>query len=387
MSEIIRANKKIRSFESSPQFESYTKVIMNVTDDLYYVSGTDTGRTLTLWCPWGTQGMADNILKQMQGYKYQPYRATGAVIDPAAEIGDGVDVGSVYSGIYTQEINFGPLYTANISAPGDEELDREFPYKSKFERQLKREFANVQSEFKIQADQIAAKVSSTGGDDRSFGWSLMTDGFVLASGGMNVFEADKDGITVTGQIVAKSGYIGNGSSGFTIGDRAIYNGVTSMQDAAHYGVYVGVDGIALGKGAFRVDSQGNLTATSGTFSGYVKAGRIQYGGDNGTLSGSALTTQSISGGSGGAIRGSTLSTFNLSGGVNTSLGYADYSNLVFNGINRIPNLLSSAANITNLLVGGRLTIGQNRVGTTVISYKNSLDEIKTVNVLTWERIS
>lgn len=386
MSSIIRVGNKVRSFDSSPQFQTYTKVILNVTDDLFYASGTDTGRTLTLSCPWATQAMADNILKRMQGFRYQPYEATGAVIDPAAEIGDGVDVGSVYSGIFKMDLHLGRRPVADISAPGEEEIDTEYPYKTKTEREISRVRSEMKSEFKVQADQIAAKVSRTGGDSKSFGWTLTEEGFVLASGSSEVFRADETGVSVTGKITATSGFIGNGSAGFTIGSKAIYNGVLSMADTAHFGIYLGTDGIVLGKGAFKVDSQGNLTATSGTFSGYVKAGKIQYGGDSGTLSGGAITAQTISGGSGGAIRGSTLSNFNLSGGVNTSLGYADYSNLVFNGINRIPNILSSNANITQLIVGNRLTIGQKRVGTSVISFKNSQDTITTVNVLTWEDI-
>lgn len=383
MSSIIRVGNKVRSFDSSPQFQTYTKVILNVTDDLFYASGTDTGRTLTLSCPWATQVMADNILKRMQGFRYQPYEATGAVIDPAAEIGDGVDVGSVYSGIFEMDLHLGRRPVADISAPGEEEIDTEYPYKTKTEREINRVRSEMKSEFKVQADQIAAKVSRTGGDSKSFGWTLTEEGFVLASGSSEVFRADETGVSVTGKITATSGFIGNGSTGFTIGSKAIYNGVLSMSDMAHFGIYLGTDGIVLGKGAFKVDSRGNLTATSGTFSGFVKAGKIQFGGDSGTLSGGAITAQTISGGSGGAIRGSTLSNFNLTGGVNTSLGYADYSNLVFNGINRIPNILSTQANITQLVVGNRLTIGQNRIGTATISYKNSLDEVKTINVLTW----
>lgn len=383
MSDIVRIGNKVRSFESSPQFQGYTKVTVTVSEDISYSAGTDTGRTLSLHCPWGTQTMAENILKRMQGFQYQPYKATGAVIDPAAEIGDGVDVGNVYSGIYKMEMRFGRTPTADLGAPGEEEINTEYPRKTKTEREIARVRAEVKSEFKIQADQIAAKVSSTGGDGSSFGWTLTEDGFVLSSGGTDVLRVDKTGAEIRGKITATSGYIGNGNSGFTIGDRAIYNGVLSLQDSSHYGVYVGVDGIALGKGAFRVDAQGNLTASSGTFSGYVQAGRIQYGGDAGTLSGGALTKGSVLGGAGGAIGGSSLSTFNLSGGINTSLGYADYSNLAFNGIQMVPNLLASQSRITRLQIADRLTIGESRVGKSTISYKNSLDQIVTVNVLTW----
>ena len=386
MSNSTNVGYSLKGLDTAPAFESYSKVVIRVSDTVEYSAGSDTGRVLEVESPWGSPEAANAILNRLRGFQYQPYTATSVHVDPAAELGDGISVGGVYSGIYSQNIHFGRLLTADMSAPSEEVLDHEYPYKSSTVRRIERLRHDVSSELLIQADQIAAKVSQTGGDAKSFGWTLTEEGFILASGSSEVFRADETGVSVTGKITATSGFIGNGSAGFTIGSKAIYNGVLSMTDTAHFGRDLGTDGIVLGKGAFKVDSQGNLTATSGTFSGYVKAGKIQYGGDSGTLSGGAITAQTISGGSGGAIRGSSLSNFNLTSGVNTSLGYADYSNLVFNGIHRIPNILSSNANITQLIVGNRLTIGRNRVGPTTISYKNSLDEIKTVNVLTWTEI-
>ena len=75
-------------------------------------------------------------------------------------------------------------------------------------------------------------------------------------------------------------YIGNSGSPFTIGSDGsnayIYNGVTSMTDTAHTGIYVGTNGIRLGKGVFNVDTAGALTATSADIKGKVQAqtGRI-----------------------------------------------------------------------------------------------------------------
>lgn len=76
--------------------------------------------------------------------------------------------------------------------------------------------------------------------------------------------------------------IGNGGAPFTIGannKRAyIYNGVTEMSDVAHDGVYVGTDGIALGKGVFTVTKTGVLTATSATIEGKITAKKGSIGG-------------------------------------------------------------------------------------------------------------
>lgn len=86
---------------------------------------------------------------------------------------------------------------------------------------------------------------------------LGTDGIALGKGAFKV--------SAGGALTSTSGTIG----GFTIGSGSLYNGMTSLSDTTHNGVYVGTDGIALGKGAFKVTSAGALTSTSGTIGGFT----------------------------------------------------------------------------------------------------------------------
>lgn len=353
MSNVTYIGKQTRSFESSPQFDGFSRVVIVVSEDVEYSAGAETGRTLTIDCPWGTQAMADNILSSIRGFKYQPYAASDARLDPAAELGDGVTFNDVYGGIYTQETRFGPGCTASISAPAEEEIDHEFPYVPKQERKVTRQLYQLSAELKVQAGlismeaterkndveklngllsvqagKIEAKVNKTGGSASSFGWVLDESSWTIKANGTDVLKATKSGLEVYGKITATSGKIG----GFDITANSLsYNNMT-WGGTNTQGIYIGPSGIQLGKN-FKVDASGNLTAASGTFSGYIKAGSIQYGGSNGTLPGSALTAGSVYGGYGGAIGGSTLSTYNLAGGINTSLGYADYANGVFGGWN------------------------------------------------------
>lgn len=341
------------SFDSAPEFDGYTKVVITVSEDVEYSAGVDTGRTLTLECPWGTQAMADNILASIRGFKYQPYTATDAILDPAAELGDGITANNVYGGIYTMSTRLGPHCRATVSAPAEEELDHEYPYVPKQERKVSRSLYNLSSELRVQAGlisaevserksdvesingkltvqagEISAKVNRTGGSSSSFGWVLDDSSWTIQANSRDILKATKNGLEVYGKITATSGKIG----GFDIqSDYLSYNNQT-WGGTNTTGIYVGPSGIQLGKN-FKVDASGNLTAASGTFSGYVRAGSIQYGGSNGTLSGAALKAGSVYGGSGGKIAGNSLSTFNLTGGINTSLGYADYSHGVFSGWN------------------------------------------------------
>ena len=171
--------------------------------------------------------------------------------------------------------------------------------------------------------------------------------------------------------VPHSTYRGWKANGFTIGSKSIYNGVLSMSDTEHRGIYLGTDGIVLGKGAFKVDSNGNLTAKSGTFTGTVQAGKIDYGGDAGYLDGSGLASHSVYG---SKIGYNTISTAYTSGGINTSLGYADFANGVFNGWNTAPKLSTENRG---------LVIGGHTIAIASTSFRDGNGGTISIKYLTW----
>lgn len=346
----VYVGRNLRKFESAPKFSGITRVVLQVSDELEYSAGTDTGRTLTAANPWGNQARAEDILAQVKGYAYQPYRATGAIVDAAAELGDAVSVNGVYSGVYALTRRYGGIQFADLNAPSDEEIDHEYPYKSQQERKITRQFRDVRASLRVQADRISAevedrtsavntlygaltvqagridaKVSKTGGESASFGWELDESSWTLRSNNSIVLQATKDGLEIKGKITATSGKIG----GFDITQDSLSYNNQAWGGTNTTGIYIGPSGIQLGKN-FRVDSAGNLKAATGEFDGYVKAGNIQYGGDSGYLSGSGLASHSVYG---SQIGYNTISTAYTSGGINTSLGYADYANGVFNGWN------------------------------------------------------
>ena len=60
-----------------------------------------------------------------------------------------------------------------------------------------------------------------------------------------IYQTATGELEINGKILASSGYIGDKVSGFTIGSKAIYNGMTNLASAAT-GIYLGTDGISLG---------------------------------------------------------------------------------------------------------------------------------------------
>ena len=123
LSDSVFVGTKAGGLETSPQFEPISKIILLVDSENYYEAGNDTGRTLEITCPYGTQAMANNLLSSLGGYAYQPATASDALIDPAAELGDAVTVGGVYTVLAQMDTTFDSLMTADIGAPGQEEIE------------------------------------------------------------------------------------------------------------------------------------------------------------------------------------------------------------------------------------------------------------------------
>lgn len=341
MSESVFIGRSAKGYTSTTELPKYTKVRINVDDDSCYEAGTG-DNVLELDCPWGSQQMANDILESIREFVYRPYDTEWAKLDPAAELGDGVTINGVFSGIYVNETNFSTLMAARIAAPQENAVDHEYPYKSPTDRKTTRQFAETRASLRVNAasiqaevtaretseaemraalelhaHEIAARVTQIGGNSASFGWSLTADGFVLESSGQEVFRATKDGVDITGKITATSGFIGSKDSGFTITQNAIYNKLSELYGTVD-GVYIGADGIALGGGKFRVNSYGQLYATDGTFTGNVYANRIQTGGDAGTIQGSQI-------GSG------TITTANTNGYLNGGIANGYFAGDVFSG--------------------------------------------------------
>ena len=344
MSESVFIGRSASGYTTTPELPKYTKVRINVDDDSCYEAGIG-DNVLELDCPWGSQQMANDILESIGEFVYRPYDTEWAKLDPAAELGDGVTINGVFSGIYVNETNFSTLMAARIAAPQENAVDHEYPYKSPTDRKTTRQFAETRASLRVNAasiqaevtaretsetemlaalelhaQEIAARVTQTGGNSASFGWSLTADGFVLESSGQEVFRATKDGVDITGKITATSGFIGSKDSGFTITQNAIYNKLSELYGTVD-GVYIGADGIALGGGKFRVNSYGQLYATDGTFTGNVFANRIQTGTQNGEYAGYI---------SGGQIGGGTITSANTNNWINTGLAngydFSDFSN-------------------------------------------------------------
>lgn len=134
--------RSVRSMEAQESVP-YSRVVVYDSRGNKFVAGDESGKTFYLENPFASQAIADRLAQNIVGFSYQPYSAKGAVIDPAAEIGDAISIHGLYSSIFQENSSYGPQYAANIGAPGEEELTHEIPYISPSERKIIRLNASV----------------------------------------------------------------------------------------------------------------------------------------------------------------------------------------------------------------------------------------------------
>lgn len=175
----IYIGKDLASLDFSPEFPPISKVVAKRSSDTWFESGDDTGRTLEFTNPWATQEMADSVLAQAKGFVYKPFSGQDAVYPITAEIGDAVTIGSKYSFLAAAEIDYNALTVADISAPEDEELDHEYPFKTTEQKEADRENKRLYSlitktdeEIRLyvtnEIEGLEAEFSVTAGEIRSY---------------------------------------------------------------------------------------------------------------------------------------------------------------------------------------------------------------------------
>ena len=98
------------------------------SDDGTVVLGDETGIVIDTGLDAALSGV---LADELTGISYRSFALTGAIYDPAAELGDAVTAGAngeISAVLYSETATLAGLYTANISAPDAGELADEYPY-------------------------------------------------------------------------------------------------------------------------------------------------------------------------------------------------------------------------------------------------------------------
>ena len=160
MSDKIYLGSRLSDLDIGEPSLPVSKVILNVDSQVSYVSGDDTGLTIEQSCPWATQAMADNVLSKLKGFIYNPYTGADALLDPAAELGDALTVGGTYGILAQMGRNLDRQGSATVGAPGTDEIEDEYPYKSKQRKETDRALAKAYSRISKTAEEIRLEVQN-----------------------------------------------------------------------------------------------------------------------------------------------------------------------------------------------------------------------------------
>lgn len=202
MSDKYYVGGDITSFSDNGKYKPISRVTLLVDDENSLTAGDDTGMEVIASCPHATQPMVSALLQTMEGYQYQAYEAGAANIDPAAELGDGVTVGGIYSPL-SKLSDDGRGY-AGISSPGEAEMEDEYPAEGYITQEFNRKIAETRSTITKTSEEIMLKVK--GVDGRVTSLSTSIDGIEAnissLNGSITNIKADINGLrtTVSGKI-------------------------------------------------------------------------------------------------------------------------------------------------------------------------------------------
>lgn len=161
MSEKYYVGRDVTSFSDKGKYKPISRVTLLVDDENSLTAGDDTGMEVIASCPHATQPMVNALLQTMKGYQYQAYEAGAANIDPAAELGDGVTVGGIYSPL-SKLSDDGRGY-AGISSPGEAEMEDEYPSEGYISQEFNRKIAETRSAITKTSEEITLKVEGIDG--------------------------------------------------------------------------------------------------------------------------------------------------------------------------------------------------------------------------------
>lgn len=133
---------KASSLDTAPAYDPIDRVILyslNREEGFRSPESTFdslTGRILEAACPWTSQALSDGLLSIVNGYIYQPLEATNVPLLPHYQLGDGITINGTTSVIASEVINLNAAHLCEISAPFEEEVNHEYPYRSPAQRTI-----------------------------------------------------------------------------------------------------------------------------------------------------------------------------------------------------------------------------------------------------------
>lgn len=294
----------ITGFENNGETKPISRVTLMVDGENAYTSGDDTGMELTATCIHATQAMADALLAKLKGKSYKMYTADDANLDPAAELGDGVTVGGIYSALY-QVSDDGSGYPS-ISSPGEEELEDEYPASGPMSQQFERQLAKTRSLISKSSEEILLEVQRL---DGSLGQTLR-----IAADGVTITNAEGGTVTIDGGQIEASSITGDKIKANSItADKLSITGSISFEDLDSSTQTTITNASGNAASAYNMALSANSTVSAWTYTGstYIDGSQIMTG---------TVYASYLKGGVVGILNSSNIQTATLTPGLTTGAG-------------------------------------------------------------------
>lgn len=228
----IYLGRNIADFAPGITSQPITRVeLLDDSGNVVAEAGSDTGRTLTALQPDGTAAMAASILAKVSDYTHRGYEGESALLDPAAELGDGISVNGYYVPLVAQDLTFSPLLACDISAPDADEIDDEYPYKSQTQRQIERVYAKSKALITKTSDEIALTIQGISGEVETLKVTL--DGVTISdeSGTTRIKGSSIDTTTLAAKSITADKLNLTGQISFGDLDSTTQDAISAAQDA------------------------------------------------------------------------------------------------------------------------------------------------------------
>lgn len=236
--------EKALSFKAFSAAPPITQVLLAADEsgETVYVAGTE-GYSISVYCPWATQQMADDLLEKAQGFQYQGFEASMAALPGSAERGDGVNACGVYGMLADRTIYFNPGMNSDISAPWEEEVNHEFQYVSPIKQDIIRQVGQAQAELRVELDQITATVQDQAGNISQLqqtATSLQSQ-ITGVNGEVSTLTQTLDGLTITtstgttmirGSVIETGSLVLTGTISWGDFDSAVQSEINNISSAA-----------------------------------------------------------------------------------------------------------------------------------------------------------
>lgn len=161
----IPFGNKMEKIDISPSVH-FSKVVVTVNENNQFIAGDDTGATLEVTIPFGSQAVADEIYERLSSFTYNPFNAENVIIDPAAELGDEVSVQGITSGLYRQKLTFDHFMWQTVEAPYQSETESEYKFERVRDREYRRQFFELGSRISQTSQAITTEVDARIKEDK-----------------------------------------------------------------------------------------------------------------------------------------------------------------------------------------------------------------------------